>query len=34
MGWVGWGWDSNVLTTTSLIYTTLSIHVPPTIGRR
>ena len=31
--WVGWGgvwWDINVLTTTSLIYTTLSTHVPPT----
>ena len=28
--WGGVGWDINVLTTTSLIYTTLSTHVPPT----
>ena len=26
----GVGWDINVLTTRSLIYTTLSTHVPPT----
>jgi len=30
MGWGGVWWDINVLTTTSLIYTTLSMHVPPT----
>ena len=30
VGWGGVWWDINVLTTTSLIYTTLSTHVPPT----
>ena len=30
LGWGGVWWDINVLTTASLIYTTLSTHVPPT----